>query len=208
MSREVVVLGAGGHAHVVIDVLLDRDVVVACMIGTRAAEPYRDVEVIVGDENLAELAKRYDACVIAVGDNQMRQELAELAQQSGFALATVVARSARVSPTAELGPGCVVMEGAIINAGARLGALCLVNTSASVDHDCELGVAVHVAPGARLTGRVRVGDASLIGAGAVVVPGIEIGAASIIGAGSVVAETVPDGVTVVGVPARALEHAK
>jgi acetyltransferase-like isoleucine patch superfamily enzyme len=49
-----------------------------------------------------------------------------------------------------------------------------------------------------------VGDRAWIGAAAVVIPNIRIGAGATVGAGAVVVTDVPDGVTVVGNPARAL----
>ena len=43
-----------------------------------------------------------------------------------------------------------------------------------------------------------------VGTGAIVLPGVVIGAGAMVGAGAVVTEDVPDGVTVVGNPARIL----
>ena len=50
-------------------------------------------------------------------------------------------------------------------------------------------------------GMCRWGGA-FIGAGAIVIPGKKIGAWSIVGAGAVVINDIPDGVVVVGNPAR------
>lgn len=51
---------------------------------------------------------------------------------------------------------------------------------------------------------VLVGWRASLGSGAVVLPGVRIGAESTVGAGAVVTRDVPDGATVVGVPARVL----
>jgi acetyltransferase-like isoleucine patch superfamily enzyme len=47
-----------------------------------------------------------------------------------------------------------------------------------------------------------IGRGASIGAGAVILPGVRIGVGSMVGAGAVVTRDVPDGVTVVGNPAR------
>ena len=94
------------------------------------------------------------------------------------------------------------MPGAIVNAQAKIGKHCILNTNSSVDHECVIGDFVHIAPGAVLAGNVEVGEGSLIGMGAVVLPHVKIGSWCKIGAGAVVIEDVPDGKTVIGVPAK------
>ena len=114
----------------------------------------------------------------------------------------VVAASATVSPRAVLGPGTVVLEHAHVGPSARLGVGVIVNTGAVVEHDCIVGDGAHIAPGAALLGAARAGDGTFVGSGARVLPGIELGVGVTVGAGSVVTRGVPDGNTVIGVPAR------
>jgi len=100
------------------------------------------------------------------------------------------------------------MAGAVVQAGCRIGENVIVNTRASIDHDCDIEAHAHVAPGAVLSGCVHVGERAHIGAGATVIQGLTIGAGAIVGAGAVVVDGIPDGVTVVGVPARILRPAR
>jgi len=202
MTDDVVVVGAGGHASVVVDLLLDRGFAVPAMIGRAPSTPYRGVPVLVGDDQLAALHRSCEHCLIAVGDNALRRRLADEALALGFELTTVVARGAQVSPSAHLGSGTVVMNGAVINASAHVGDLAIINTGATVDHDCVIGSGSHVAPGCTLAGNVQLGEGVFLGAGTIVIPGVRIGAGASSGAGSVITTDVAAGVHVRGVPAR------
>lgn len=201
----VVVVGAGGHAAVVIDTLQLLGVHVVAAVDAEATEgrTLLDVPVIGPDSLLSDLrARGFRAAIVAVGDNALRHRLLDEIVLLGFTPIVVTHPGASVSSRAELGPGTVIMAGAVVNARAAIGAGSIVNTGASVDHDCILGVAVHVAPAAALGGNVHCGEESLIGIGAVVLPGVVIGARAIIGGGAAVTSNIaPDSVNV-GVPAR------
>jgi UDP-perosamine 4-acetyltransferase len=203
----VVVIGAGGHAKVIIDMLLDNGLTVVACVSHADAPRYRDIQVLVGDESLVALrAEGVDAAVVAVGANALRQRLAADAVALGFSLPPVVSRSAQISPTARIGEGAVIMPNAVVNADAAIGRLAIVNTGATVDHDCVVGEAAHVAPGVHFSGGVRLGTRSIVGVGSSARPLVVIGDDVVIGAGSVLVSDIADGVTAYGVPARSNHH--
>jgi maltose O-acetyltransferase len=55
-----------------------------------------------------------------------------------------------------------------------------------------------------LAGWVKIGEGAAIFTGAAVTPGVVIGAGAIVGAGAVATKDAAPGVTVVGVPAKAI----
>jgi UDP-perosamine 4-acetyltransferase len=205
-----VVIGGGGHAKVVIDVLLAAGWAVAGYTdpAPTAGASIADVPCLGDDATLPGLvATGIPWAIVALGDNALRSRMAERALALGFALARAVHPSAQISPSARLGAGVVVMPGAVVNAGSVLGDNTILNTSASVDHDCAIGRSVHIAPGAHIAGYVTVGDEALVGVGSVVGRGrsLRVGRGAVIGIGSVVFTDVPPGVTVAGNPARPLQ---
>lgn len=147
---------------------------------------------------------------IAIGNPHggVRIQLHERLLAAGLQPVTLAHPNAQIAPNASLGAGCQLMAGAIVNPEARLGRQCIINTKASVDHECLLADGVELAPGATLCGIVRVGCNGWIGAGATVLPRITIGRDATVGAGAVVIRDVPDGATVVGVPARRIPRKK
>lgn len=202
VGREWYVYGAGGHSHVVIDVMRDMGVGVRAVFDDHPARwhrLHRDVRPgvrLAGADGFPEL----DAPVIlCVGRNSERAELAHLLDvEFGIACHS----TATIASSVLIGEGTVVLHRAVIQPNAELGRHVLINTAASVDHDNVIGDFVHISPHVTLCGHVEVGEGTHIGAGATVIPGVRIGAWTTVGAGAVVLKDLPDHVTAVGNPAR------
>ncbi|HEY3350329.1 MAG TPA: acetyltransferase [Thermoanaerobaculia bacterium] len=196
---KVVVVGAGGHAKVVVATLQAAGHVIA---GIYDDDATRQGSALLGIP-IRGLVEESFQCglpiVIAVGDNHTRREIA---QRRPAEFATAIHPAAVVHPTCVIGAGSVVFAGAVLQPDSVLGGHVIVNTGASIDHDGRIGDFAHLAPGVRLCGNVSVGEGALLGVGASAVPGSRVGAWSIVGAGSVVTKNVEPGQTVVGVPAR------
>lgn len=205
-SLPVVLVGAGGHAKVVLDILerAGRYRVLGVFDDEAAKWGGRlgGHRIVGGVEELFARWHGRAAAVVAIGDNHARRRVAGRLAEHGIPLATAVHPTAVVGGEVTLGAGTVVMALGVVNPGTVTGRGVVVNTSASVDHDCVLGDWAFVGPGARLAGGVRVGELSLVGTGATVIPGRAVGRNARVGAGAVVIDDVPDDVTVVGTPAR------
>lgn len=124
------------------------------------------------------------------------------------AFPALVDPTAVVARTATLGEGCVVNAAAVVGAASRVGRFVHLNRGASVGHDAELHDFTTLGPSCVLAGHVTVRSGAFVGAGAVIAPKVTIGANSVVGTGSVVLRDVPDGVFVLGNPARAVPGEK
>ncbi len=204
----VIVLGAGGHARVLIEAL---QCVGARIIGCSGQDTKRpaslptEIDFLTGDEAVLDHAPGSIYLVNGVGtvdSTGRRATLFDRFKTKGYRFAQVIHPSAVVASGVILGEGAQIMAGAVVQPGTSIGKNSLVNTRAAVDHDCEIGAHVHLAPGATLSGGVCVGRGAHIGTGAAVIQGITIGEGSLVAAGAAVIESVPDHVSVSGVPAR------
>ena len=207
MESGLVVVGAGGHARVVLEAIRAGGIfrVIGLVDPAPAAPTLLGVPVL-GDDAILPVLRRdgVGVAVVALGSNTLRERIGRRLRELGFALPAIIHPSALLSPSASTGEGVVVMARAVIGTQTAIGDLAIINTGAVVDHDNRIGIAAHIAPGCALAGDVHVGDRTLIGVGSAVRPGIRIGADAVIGAGAAVVADVADGAVVVGTPARRL----
>jgi sugar O-acyltransferase (sialic acid O-acetyltransferase NeuD family) len=138
--------------------------------------------------------------VVAAGGSR-RERWAALAQ-AGCVARTVVHPTAHVSPSADLGAGCIVAPGAVIGAATVVHEHTLVSRGTLVGHHAVIGAFVSLMPGVNVAGNTVLGDDTTVGMGAVVVDHTQVGAGATVAAGAVVLRDVAGGTRVQGVPAR------
>jgi UDP-perosamine 4-acetyltransferase len=201
VKERVVILGGGGHAKVVADILeeMGRFEIAGYIAPEASAKGLFGYRWLGRDVDVLQYA---GSTFVAIGDNRSRLNSIEGLKRRGARLINAVHPSAVVSKHAELGEGIAIMAGAVINACTRVGDGAIINTNASVDHDCGIGACAHIAPGVTLAGHVTVAEGVFLGAGSAVIPGVTIGPWTTVGAGSVVVDDLPGSVLAFGVPAK------
>ncbi len=211
MSLPALIIGAGGHARVLIEALTKSGTAILGCVAKEA--PIRwipSIPFLGDDEALLRHTPSSVVLINGIGSTarpDLRRDVFLRFKQKGYHFGTVAHPAAILPSDILLGEGAQVMAGAILQPGCRVGDNAIVNTGAVVDHDCRIGAHVHVAPGAVLSGDVTVGEGAHVGTGARVIQGVEIGAGAVVGAGAAVVRDVPPGARVAGVPARSLRGA-
>ncbi len=208
--KRCVIVGAGGHGRVVLDILLAAGIydVVGFLDSNRAIHGRRmDGQPILGDlARLEALAAEGPlGAVVAIGDNGVRRSFAEQIEAKGVELLNAIHPSANLARNVTLGRNLVIAAGALVCAHCQIGDSTILNTGCIVDHESRIGNAVHICPGARLAGRVIVDSGAFIGIGSTIIHCVRIGSEAVVGAGAVVIRDVDPMMTVVGVPARPIK---
>ena len=196
----VLVVGAGGHAKVVVATLQALGKGVDGCLDDDPEAAGRSVLGVPVIGSIDRLRGYTGDAVLGIGSNRVRQALA--LSYAGVAWLTAVHPAATVHPSVDIGAGTVVFAGAVVQPDVRVGAHAILNTGCSVDHDGTVGQFAHVAPGVHLSGNVTVGEGGFVGVGACVIPGVTIGEWGVVGAGSAVVCDLPANATSLGVPAR------
>lgn len=204
----MIIIGAGGHAKVLIDAL---KLMAANILGISDTDPSLLGKKILGvpvrwnDQEIQVMPPESVYLINGLGgvrDTIQRRSIFELFKSLDFTFSQVIHPAAVISGEAVLAEGVQVMAGAIVQAGSLIAEDTLINTKASVDHDCRIGRHVHLAPGVTVCGHVVIGEAVFVGSGATVIQGVKIGKNSLIAAGTLVRRDVPPGSKVMGVPGR------
>lgn len=211
MKRTVLVIGAGGHAKVVIDALLAAGEKVMGILDSDSSKigtQILGVPVLGGDDLLASRPDlSAQSVVIANGLGSIRHPMrrAEVylaLRKQGYEFCTVKHPSAVIASDVTVGSGVQIMAGAVIQSGTRVGENVIINTRVGVDHDAQIGAHVHLAPGVTLSGGVSIGALTHIGTGANIIQGVRIGEGCLIGAGALVLKDIADGAFAFGAPAQ------
>ncbi len=207
MKEKILIIGAGPHSKVIIDMVLEESKYeIVGLVDKEQGFEVLGIPVIADDSALVTIYESgIKKAFIAIGNNRIRAKIYQELIKIGFELVNVVSLNAKLSQHTKLGNGIAIMPGAVINADAVIGDNCIINTNASIDHDCIVGKNVHIAPGVAISGSTHIGEGTQIGTGASVIDKVTIGEWCIIGAGSVVVSNIESNTKAFGVPAKTIE---
>ncbi len=211
MNKSVIIVGAGDHAKVLLDILLEQGEKVIGLSDKFVPKGTLIYGVpVIGDD---EAVLQYNADEVelvngigSIGSTALRAKIYAFFKSKGYGFKTVIHKSAVVSARAVLCEGVQVLVGSVITTEAKIGEDTIINTNASIDHSCVIGRHCQIAPGCTLSGCVIVGDNTHIGTGSSVIQGVRIGSNVLLGAGSVVVRDIEDNSKAYGVPAKKNER--
>lgn len=197
-TAPVIVLGGGGHASVLVDILRQQGREILAVVSPddlSARKVFEGIQHLKKDEDVLLYGVEDVRLVNGIGalpGNQVRNKVGKYFSDLGYQFETVVSSCAFISPYAQLGEGVQVLHGAIVQAGATIGPHSIINSKALVEHDCQIGRDNHIAPGTVLCGQVVTRQQVYIGAGATVIQNLTIGKYSTVGAGATVVRDIAE----------------
>lgn len=192
MKKDIIIVGCGGHARSVIEVIESTkmwNIIGLIGLENELNQKILGYEVIGTDKDLNKFRKICSNCIIAIGqikDSKKRFDVSENLKNLSFDIPIICASSSVISNYASIKPGTLIGHGVIVNANAKIGENCIINTNSVVEHDAEIGDFCHISTGALINGGVRIGEHSFIGSGAIIRENIELPTKTILGAGKIV----------------------
>jgi sugar O-acyltransferase (sialic acid O-acetyltransferase NeuD family) len=172
MEKEIILLGAGGHCHSVIDVIeQEGKFKIAGIIDNQKSIGNKVLRYsIIGcDDDLKKIRENYEYALVSVGQiktPKIRIKLFELLKSLDFKIPVIISPLAYVSKYANIEEGTVVHHHALINANAKIGKNCIINTKALIEHDTIIGNNCHISTGAIINGATIVENGTFVGSNA------------------------------------------
>jgi sugar O-acyltransferase (sialic acid O-acetyltransferase NeuD family) len=196
MNDGVLLIGSGGHASVLLDMLIEQKINVLGYVSPLPAvnqKLFSDLHWFKSDEDILLFDKLTIKLINGIGSlpgNTLRAHIYHKYKDLGYSFASLVSEDAGVSRYATLEEGVQVMRGAIIQTGTSVAYNSIVNTGSVIDHDCSIGRHNHIAPGVTISGQVTSKENVHFGTGSSVIQSININENVIVGAGSTITKDV------------------
>lgn len=204
-KKPVIILGNGGHAQVLADILiLQNREILGFTAPIKEANPY-NIPYLGCDDEILKFSPCEIELVNAIGSVSTtlnRKRLFDYFKPYNYSFATIIHPSSIIAASVELGEGVQIMAGSIIQPFTKIDDNTIVNTSVSIDHGCSIGRHCHIAPGTVFSGEVVIGEGTHIGTSSTIIQNVKIGKNVLVGAGSLILNDVLDNKKVFGSPAK------
>lgn len=205
MNKPIIIIGNGGHASVLTEILLVQKQTIIGFTAPTIEENAFQLAYLGTDEVIENYKPSDIELVLGIGTIQpspLREKIFNTYTIKNYDFKSVIHPSAIVAPSVKLGQGVQIMAGAIIQTNTKIADNSIINTGALIDHDCHISAHIHIAPGTKISGGVSIQQGTHIGTGATIIQGIHIGSNCLIGAGAVVVNHIKEGIKAVGIPAK------
>lgn len=195
--KNIIMIGAGGHAKVCIDIIKSQKIFNICGVINKICcqKHFRGYLIIGNDDCLIKLFENIKYAIVGVGSvttPHIRTEIFNKLINIGYSVPNIIHSAAIVDSSVQLGKGIQIMPGAIVSSDAEISDNCIINSGAIISHDCKIGRNTHITPGAVLGGGVNIGENCVVGMGVTVYFGITIGNNVIINNGQHIMNNVAD----------------
>ncbi len=148
-------------------------------------------------------AGAFDAVFVAIGYKHLefKKQLVATLSADRVPLATIVAPSVYIDPTASVGNNVMVYPGCVIDKNVRISDGVVLNIGCIVSHDTVVGQSCFLAPGTKVAGFSTIGQCCFLGIGTIVIDNVEICDNVTTGAGATVVGNIVAPGQYLGVPA-------
>ncbi|MDU4892487.1 MAG: acetyltransferase [Clostridium sp.] len=161
-------------------------------------------EILGGLDYLKKLEKDTHV-VIAIANYKVKKRIVE--ELNGkFPFATIIHPRVLTHDFMTVGEGTIIYEGAILTIDIRIGNHVIISPKCGIGHDSIIKDYVTLLWNVNVSGNDVIDEGVLMGTGSTIIQNLKVGREATVGAGAVVVNDIPQGATVVGVPAKIIRQ--
>ncbi len=187
MTKQCIVIGAGGHAVVVADALQEMGLEVVAFLEKDTANKKDSqlvgLPVLISESALANFEQSQVHLVNGIGDIQNRKQVQLGLVQKGWTFTGLIHPTAVISKFSEVATDAQIHANAVVQANTKIGNGVIINSNVVIEHDCTVGEWTHIAPSAAICGGCVVSSECLVGSNATLVPFQTVEKGSLVRAG-------------------------
>ena len=209
--HDLIIIGNGGHAKIVIDILEERGDynILGIITKNKGDEIGIGGYPILGNDSLLKelFNKGVKFAVLGVGgytDNSLRKRIYNNLKKIGFQIISAIHPTASLSKTVLMGEANVIFAGVVINPYVRLENNIIVGTGSTIDHDSIIKDHSLISAGVTVGARTKIEEEVILALGSKVMAGVTICKGALIGAGALVTGEISKPGTYFGMPAKKL----
>lgn len=210
--KDVVVVGAGGFAREVQDIIRDCNIERPTYNFLGFIDDFVAQDIILNDSSVIgtfDWFKTKDArkvnAIVAVGAPELRYRLVKRLEKLDVEFFSVVHPSVVFSPFVKFGIGTVITAGCILTNNITIRNHVHLNLDSTVGHDAIMEDFSTTAPGVHINGHNVIEEGAYLGTGVNIIEGITVGKWSIVGTGAAIVRDIPPNTTAVGCPAKVIK---
>ena len=190
-KKPVFILGHGGHAKVLFNMLLRLKMECLGFVGKTKIikNKFMKFNIISEEELLNEFpASKYDLVngVGALPGLKDRWKLSEKMKELEYYFPPIIDPSVIFNGSCKFLEGVQIFPGTIVQSDVKIGKHTIINTGNILDHDVQIGNSCHLAPNVTCNGGVTICNNVFIGTSSTIIQNIKIGDGKIIKAKSLI----------------------
>lgn len=208
MREKVIIVGDGGHAKIIIDILQEMDYynILGVTSKEKDKKQFFGLPVLGNDDVLEDYFKKgMKNIAIGIGgfkDNKLREVIFNKYLSKGFNIINAIHPKSIIAKSTIMGKGVVIFPGVILNPEVKLGNNVIIATGSTIDHETIIEDHCLISAGVTIGADTKIGEETLCALGSKIISAVSIGNKCLIAAGAVVVSDIEANSKVFGVPAK------
>ena len=178
--KNIILIGAGGHANSVYDVILSTkkfkiEKILDKKLNIKHSFPKKKIEKTNKFLKENKFKKNLHLSFGSIYNLNKRYELIiSLEKKKIYNFPVIISPRSYLSKFSKILEGTVVMHNSIINYGVSISKHVVINTGSIIEHDVSIGKNSHISTGVIVNGGVKIGKNCFIGSGSIIRENINI----------------------------------